>query len=298
MKIILSRKGLDSQYGGIPSPIIKSVDGHFRFCPIPIPEAGANVKYVDLNLLDGHKISEFLIDVPLKSMSEQTCHLDPDIRESYLSERPEGWQKAFGQSHIAQDHLRRQGVGVGDVFLFFGWFQFAELMDNNHFRFKKDSHYPNGFHAIYGYMQVEKIYDLKLKVSIPEWLKGHPHVKYESLDFYNKKSNFIYTAGQYFKYQDQRTEKKGSALFDFSEDLILTRNDQGNRSYWELPGIFHPEKGVELSYNPEKNWGKLTNGKAFIRTARKGQEFVVKTDPNREVERWCIDLILGHVVTD
>ena len=37
--------------------------------------------------------------------------------------RPPDWRPAFGQVGAAQKHLEQQGVSVGDVFLFFGWFR-------------------------------------------------------------------------------------------------------------------------------------------------------------------------------
>ncbi len=296
MKVILSRKGLDSQYGGIPSPVIKTEHG-YRFFPIPIPEENSDVRYDNLLLFGTYKVSDFLKDVPLKSMKSDTCHLDPDIRNSYLHSRPEGWEKAFGQSHIAQDHLRIQKVGAGDVFLFFGWYQFAEFK-NRRFQFIKSDEYPNGFHAIYGYLQVKKVYDLFNGESVPKWLESHPHIKYKSLDAYKNKSNSIYVADPFFTYNDKRLQKNGSALFCFNDDLILTQKGHQNRTEWELPGIFHPDNGVRMSYNPnKKNWG-LPNGKTTLRSASKGQEFVVKTDPNGQIEQWCYELILNHTVTD
>ena len=45
MKVILSRKGFDSQYGGMPSPILP--DG--TMLSLPIPSKDDNIKYSDLN---------------------------------------------------------------------------------------------------------------------------------------------------------------------------------------------------------------------------------------------------------
>ena len=38
----------------------------------------------------------------------------------------EGWQPLFGQDSAAETHLRNQGVGTGDIFLFFGLFRRVE----------------------------------------------------------------------------------------------------------------------------------------------------------------------------
>ena len=47
MKVILSRKGFDSQYGGMPSPILP--DG--TMLSLPIPSKDDNIKYSDLNYI-------------------------------------------------------------------------------------------------------------------------------------------------------------------------------------------------------------------------------------------------------
>ena len=299
MKVILSRKGLDSENGGIPSPIIETEDGDWKYFPIPIPRDKSDIKYSDLTLFDDYKVSDFLKDVPLKSKPSQTCHLDPDLRKSYLRNRPDGWQRAFGQSRAAEGHLRRSGVGRGndkrDVFLFFGWFQFAEYKDGK-FQFIKNPEFKNGFHAIYGYLQVDDIVDPQIN-DVPSWLVDHPHVQDKDTEIYRGKNNVVYTSTDSFYYKSKRINRKGSSLFTFSDELILTQKGQKRRTQWELPSIFHPENGVQLSYNPAKNWEK-PNGKALFKSASKGQEFVVKTDPDGNIEQWCVDLIKNHPFAD
>lgn len=295
MKVILSRKGLDSENGGIPSPIIETEQGQWKYFPIPIPREKSDVKYSDLTLFDDYKVSDFLRDEPLKSKASETCHLDPDLRRSYLKHRPEGWQRAFGQSRAAQGHLRKQGVGEGDVFLFFGWFKFTEYK-NGKFQFVENPDYPNGFHAIYGYLQVDDVIDPQTD-KIPSWLVDHPHVRDKDTDLYRGKNNVVYTSMGSFCYKNKRIDRKGSSLFTFTDDLILTRKGEKNRTQWELQSIFHPDNRIQLSYNPAKNWEKLS-GNAMFRSASRGQEFVVKNDPDRKIEEWCFDLIASHPVTD
>ena len=295
MKVILSRKGLDSEYGGIPSPIIETEDGKLRYFPIPIPRKKSDVKYSDLTLFDDYTVSDFLEDVPLKSKKEAACHLDPDLRKTYLKNRPNGWQRAFGQSRAAQGHLRRQGVGKGDVFVFFGWFQFA-VNKNGMFQFIKNPNYPKGFHAIYGYLQVDDITDPQTD-KIPSWLVDHPHVKDKDNEIYRGKNNVVYTSTDSFYYKNKRIDRKGSSLFTFSDDLILTQKGQKRRTQWKLPSIFHPHNGIQMSYNPAKNWERGTE-KALLRSTSRGQEFVIKADPDLKVEEWCFDLIASHPITD
>lgn len=119
MKVILSRKGMDSEYGGIPSPIIKSENGDWKFYSLPIPTENSDIKYDDLNLFDDIRVSTFINDVAPKSRRYEFCHLDPDIRESSLNERPIGWKRNFGQVKSAQSHLQNNQIGIGDVFFVF-----------------------------------------------------------------------------------------------------------------------------------------------------------------------------------
>ena len=85
----------------------------------------------------------------------------------------------------------------------------------------------------------------------------------------------------------------GSGIFSFSKELILTRQGQDKRSIWELESFFHPRHGAELSYHPSKRW-KLEDGKAVLQSAYPGQEFVVKCDPNRRIEKWGTDIVLKY----
>jgi hypothetical protein len=72
---------------------------------------------------------------------------------------------AFGQTGAAQSHLERNGVGVGDVFLFFGLFASHEGHDRHH--------------RIFGYLQVDEVRRLGGRPSNtdnPEgFLRRHPH---------------------------------------------------------------------------------------------------------------------------
>ena len=118
MRVILSRKGFDSGAGGCPSPILP--DG--RLLSLPIPDVASPLRYRDLQAGD----------VDLGELVEQLtggrypaghpAHLDPDLQVGTLARAPH-WRPLLGQSGSAQGHLLNQGVGVGDLFLFFGLFQ-------------------------------------------------------------------------------------------------------------------------------------------------------------------------------
>ena len=127
MRVILSRKGLDSDYGGFPSPIMP--DG--RILSIPIPGDSDEMCYDDVQSgIDGNSLFSWMVqlsptihyDGKYTSITRDTaCHLDPDLmKESYR--RDSDWQGCFGQSGAAQTVLEHEGIQCGDLFLFFGWY--------------------------------------------------------------------------------------------------------------------------------------------------------------------------------
>lgn len=117
MKIILSRKGFDSQYGGVPSAIFP--DG--RMCWLPIPQPGSSVRFEQLQW-NGWNVGEVVEELTRNRLQgDDGTHCDPDLDRHLLTRKP-GWKPIFGQGN-ARAHLDRFEVGVGDLFLFFGWFR-------------------------------------------------------------------------------------------------------------------------------------------------------------------------------
>ncbi|MCK9156658.1 MAG: hypothetical protein M0P12_11245 [Paludibacteraceae bacterium] len=168
MKIIFSRKGFDSQNGKIPNPILP--DG--TMLSLPIPSEGdencyESLKYGDLTYFQIIKQLNSRYDFKVKY-----CHLDPDLRED-AKVRMKGWTPTFGQMVQSLSHLHNQGVGKGDIFLFFGRFR-RTMLTNGVLQYDKKSPIV---HVIYGYLQIEKEYDVKNDI-LPGWLKDHPHASY------------------------------------------------------------------------------------------------------------------------
>lgn len=126
MKIVLSRKGFDSQYGKQASPILP--DGTLLSLPIPSDDditydsiSWAGQSYLDI--IRSLKPHTFL-------NGNSKCHLDPDLRAITISREP-GWVPAYGQTGSSLSELRTNGVTTGDLFLFFGWF--IRLQNHPHF---------------------------------------------------------------------------------------------------------------------------------------------------------------------
>lgn len=124
MKVILSRKGFDSCYGGWPSPILP--DG--RMISLPIPSSEDSICYKD-SKIQNKNLYELMRELFLKDrkpkikingrwveLTEQTtCHLDPDIYH-FLIDRDKEWVPLFGQCKAAQSHLENKNVTEGDLF--------------------------------------------------------------------------------------------------------------------------------------------------------------------------------------
>jgi len=278
MKIILSRKGFDSGYGGYASPIMP--DGRLISLPIPLDDA---VAYSDLLLDDDstyfHLMNELKskikLDKQLFNLNEKSkCHLDPDLRENiFKNKRPAGWKPSFGQIDAAQTHLANQGVTIGDIFLFFGWFRKTEYCDGK-FRFVRQE--PN-LHVIYGYLEIGKIINT-MKDKIPEWLSEHPHVKSKWRRL--KPTNTIYVAADNL----DGSKIKGAGTLKFNEELVLTKKGC-SRAKWNLGDIF---KKVNISYHSDASWKG-----SYFQSVAKGQEFVI--EDNAEISNWAIQLIEKYV---
>ena len=147
-KLILSRKGFDSKAGGCPSPI--SPDG--TIYSLPIPGNDATVHYRDLH--HGNiSIGQVVDDLTRGSLNAQDgAHLDPDIRQDAIR-RPNGWRGLLGQTGASETHLERQGVGAGDVFLFFGIFRRVQETREG-WRFVRGE--PQQ-HILWGWLQIEQV---------------------------------------------------------------------------------------------------------------------------------------------
>jgi hypothetical protein len=121
VKVVLSRKGFDSAAGGVASPILP--DG--TMISLPIPDRSSPIRYSDITLA-GHRLGQVVESLTRgKKKAHFGAHLDPDlVADAYP--RGKGWRPIFGQAGGEQSVLEREGVGPGNLFLFFGWFRAVE----------------------------------------------------------------------------------------------------------------------------------------------------------------------------
>lgn len=307
MKIILSRKGFDSESGGYPSPII---DRKLISLPIPLDDSmcysklkidGLNSQiktYYDLMWQLKPKIKILPYKKFEKLTKKTPCHLDPDIRKEVSDQN---WKPIFGQANKAQEHLQKEQVKEGDLFLFFGRFRETKICENGKLGF--DTKKPI-LHIIFGYLNVGKIYPLeKATEEQKEWMKSlrHPHIKYmiehnEQNRKERYKNNTIYVASENFCLNGHTF--RGYGVLNFSNEGVLTNREleksEQSCSKWLLPKWLKDKclKGqIKISYHDKCSW---IDEEGCFKSAARGQEFVVKAvedDNDVELKEWAKKII-------
>ena len=270
VKIILSRKGFDSENGGHPSPILP--DG--RMLSLPIPLLSDNLAYHEICAPRGKNYCQIIEELGARAyIGSKGAHLDPDLVVSVRPRRA-GWLPAFGQNDKAGGHLRNQEVAEGDLFLFFGWFCHTVEVDGR-LQFCGDE---MGFHAIFGYLEIGKRICANEDAEFPNWLHDHPHTMPAHTKHIN---NTIYVAKPKLSLHPNYP---GGGVFQFDERHRLTKKGARLISHWNLdPKIF---RHLTISYHPNKEevWKE-----DYFQSRSRGQEFVIHTDDG--VIQWASNLI-------
>ena len=233
MKIVFSRKGFDSGSGGAPSPII---DGRPVSIPIPVRDRSATT-YGDLGL--GPIVQRATRG---RLTAADLCHDDPMF---------ESGRCAFGQTGAAQSHLANQGVGIGDVFLFFGLFSQPDGGDPHH--------------RIFGYLDVTD-------VTKPGTL---PTPSDQPTGFRRRHAHTIGT------WNENNTIYSGPGDTAATDDPGLRLSvPNGPVSHWTVPSWLR-DTGLTYHGDPTR-WE--SNG--ILRSVARGQEFVADTTGSPEAARW------------
>lgn len=267
MKVILSRKGFDSSVGGHPSPVLP--DG--MMLSLPIPSSNDSLAYDATTSPDGRTCADVLADLGGRDrIAGKGAHLDPDLIPGSRPRRP-GWRPSFGQIGAASGHLRNQGVGPGDLFLFYGWFRPTESVAGR-LQFKQAG---EGVHAIFGYLQVGEVIRTAEGDDVPGWLADHPHASAHRV---KKSTNAIYVAAETLSWD---TETLGAGVFRFRPELVLSKPGM-SRSCWALDrNIFG---GVDISYHSHDSWHD-----GFFKSYPRAQEYVISS--NEKISNWARQLI-------
>ena len=279
------------KFGGCPSPIWP--DGRLTSLPIPhnwptvTPAYGApyNTTYGDVRIYGGNCSAGDALALLGRGhhWRQRLAHLDPDLWDGALvnsatgqANRPGGWQPLFGQVKAAQGHLRKQKVGRGDLFLFFGLFQKTEIKgDDASFRFVGDP-----LHVIFGYLRIGDIWPSAPPPQgwpggLPGNMRNHPH----ALTNYGP-SNTIYAAAPS---ENRANHWQAGAFTHFHQDLLLTAPGCSHH-IWQLPAWMHPFDPPSpprrfLTYHEKQRsrW-QLHGGHVLLASAYPGQEFVLHCD--------------------
>ena len=280
MRIVFSRKGLDSAAGGIPSPLI---DGRPLSVPIPANGTPSGCRYGDL----ASPIPEILDDLDKGPGRAEVCHLDPDIDAAVLrAPRPPGWRGSLGQVGAARSHLVNQGVGRGDVFVFWGLFRPVERAEGR-WRFVGKPE-----HRIFGWLQVAEALvvgeDWRSALRRYPWLEGHPH-----LNPGWGPGNTVYVATDSLRFGACNTGTAGFGRLRLGRRLSVAARD--GVSTWNVPAWLDSSRGgTGMTYHPPARWP----GDGTLRAAPRGQEFVANVGSRRDALEWLEALIGGDDTGD
>ena len=178
---------------------------------------------------------------------ENLCHEDPMFHEGRC---------AFGQTGAAQSHLSKQGLGVGDIFLFFGLFAEQDGRDRHH--------------RIFGFLQIEEI--RKLAGAHPK--AGGRRVFLAAIR--TRLESGTTTTHHYLG--------RGSKAKCAHKSLRLSKVN-GPVSRWVVPSWMRAA-GLSYHQNPAR-W----IGESELQLVARGQEFVADTRTLAEPMAWIADVI-------
>ena len=282
-KLIFSRKGFDSGYGGMPSPILP--DG--RLIALPIPSNNDHARMADMSV-DTELLAQLLGDLGGGRHSLRTrVHLDPDLTRG-PRRRPPGWRPALGQTGTAQSHLARQGVGRGDIFLFFGWFRETERNECR-WRYKRGA--PD-LHVLFGWLEVDTALPVVAEraacLSRHPWISQHPHAANPT--HYRDPRNTLYVA----RARSALIEGlPGGGRFSRFDTALRLTAEGAKRSAWALPRWFMPANGRStLTYHANPSRWRIDGPGCRVNTVAKGQEFVHTL--GAEGLAWVAGLVRAH----
>ncbi len=217
------------------------VDKRPKSLPIPASCGLSRTSYGDLGLGElAHAASRG------KLGADDLCHHDPMFLK--------GGRAILGQCGAAQTHLERQGVGVGDTFVFFGLF-------------REQDGKPH--HRIFAYLQVEEV--LPLNSAAPARLAELVRLGVPHAIGLHAANDTVYLG-------------KGCTASRASDGLRLTVAE-GPPSMWRVPGWLR-ETG--LSYHDRAD--RWREGDRLQSVAR-GQEFVADIGEREDARRWLAGII-------
>lgn len=215
-------------------------------------------------------------------------HHDPEL----LNHRNQlqSWRPVLGQSGAAHGHLAKQGVGRGDVFLFFGWFRQVERAAGR-WRYV---HTAPDLHVLFGWLEVDEVLPIVLERHrcLAEYpgIADHPH--FASPEHYSHRNNHLYMGAYRSRFATGRT---GGGYFNsFKPELQLTAPGR-TRTLWRVPEWMVPKEGKRaLTYHGKPDRWTVDQGDTLMQSVGKGQEFVLHGNDYPESHDWASRLIALH----
>jgi hypothetical protein len=249
---------------------------------LPIPAQQDTLRLRDLRHADFDVAAHVSALTRGRLGAEDFVHLDPDIYPTILPRRA-GWLPALGQYGAAQSHLAAQGVGPGDLFLFYGWFREAKSSE-------KQSAARGDRHVFFGWLQIGSVWNIntdraRLLATHPG-VADHPHLaalpKYQ-----DKRNNFLYVAAAELRIPGVAdTGLPGGGAFEqVSPARTLTAPEQSRR-HWQLPRWFVRDGRPGLSYHGTPSLWTDLGDQLLLKSAAIGQEFVIELPNGPEPGNW------------
>ena len=268
MKVIFSRKGIDSAYGKGVSPIFPN--GDMLSLPIPVKGKEKGIHYSRISYR-GESLQRTKKQLGVLTESNH-CHCDPYINPMIQIEG-QSWCPSFGTHGAAASHLLNEGVAIGDLFLFFGTFR--NVIKGSAGTWSYDMGFQ-AVHVLFGYLFVKEILHLNIIAdqmkAKQKGLNKHPHIQ----NTYSI-NNLLFIS-----------DVDSSGPFKFHNELILS-NDPRKKSVWRVPNFFGD---CAISRHRNTNRFQKANEYLLWKTVSIGQEFVCQE--NDDVNGWAKNLIGKH----
>jgi hypothetical protein len=85
---------------------------------------------------------------------------------------------------------------------------------------------------------------------------------------------------------------QGLVFFDYCDSVLVLTAEGCSRSIWDLPKDFFPNNRTPLSYHEDESRWDLRETRTRLRSAARGQEFVINLDIYPEVKKWLEEDLL------
>lgn len=221
-----------------------------------------------------------------RTRPDHFAHLDPDLAASAFPRQP-GWRPLLGQAGAAQSVLAREGVGAGDLFLFFGWFR---QVSRSAGRMEYVRGAPN-MHVLWGWLQVDDVLEVG-RDRFPTWMAYHPHLAPHR----KLASDTLYVARERLRIGGVDLDIPGAGTFSAYDDRLRLTAPGDNRSIWALPAWFAPSPPrPPLGYHAAPDRWQVDGDQVHLRTVGRGQEFVLDTEWYPEALPWAVGLLQASI---